>query len=121
MQSSLRTIGCMWVVSDHHNRLAEIAIERLKQVEDLVTGFPVEVTRRLVAQQQRRVCDDCPGNPDALLLASRQLPRVVLGSIREPDNLQRDGDALPALGFRQLRQEQGSSTFRSAVRTGSRL
>src|SRR5262245_27096609 len=30
----------------------------------------------------------------------------MLGSIREPDDLQSDGDTLPALGFRQLRQQQ---------------
>ena len=41
-------------------------------------------------EQQRRVGDDRAGDADALLLAARQLPRVVLGALGQADHLQRD-------------------------------
>ena len=58
-----------------------LAVQRLQQVEDLVAGLAVEIAGRLVAQQQRRVGDDGARDADALLLAARELPRVVLRAI----------------------------------------
>ena len=50
--------------------------------------------------------DDGAGDADALLLAARQLARVVLGAFGEPDDLQRDARPLSPLRLRQLRQQQ---------------
>ena len=90
-------LGRVRIVRDHDDRLAVLAVERLQQVEDLVARLAIEVAGRLVAEQQRRVGDDGAGDADALLLAARELPRVVLRAVGEADHLQRDRDALPAL------------------------
>jgi hypothetical protein len=93
------------VVRHHHDGLAVLAVERLQQVEDLVAGLAVEVARRLVAEQQRRVGDDGARDADALLLAARELPRVVPRG-RPGRRPSARCHALPALGLRQLRQQQ---------------
>ena len=97
-------------------------VERLQQVEDLVAGLAIEVARRLVAEQQRRIGDDGARDADALLLAAGELPRIVLRAVGEADDLQRDArracGARPSTSFVS---SSGSSTLRSAVSTGSRL
>ena len=50
--------------------------------------------------------DDGARDADALLLAARQLTRIVLGAIRQPDDLQRDARALLPLRLRELREQQ---------------
>ena len=75
------------VVRHHDDRLVVIAVERLEQVQDLVAGLPIEIARRLVAEQQRRIGDDRARDADALLLAARQLAGIVvhaLGRARPP-------------------------------------
>ena len=101
VQRALRALGRVRIVRDHDDRLAVLAVERLQQVEDLVAGLAIEIAGRLVAEQQRRVGDDRARDADALLLAARELARVVLGAIGEADDLQRDRHALAALGLRQ--------------------
>ena len=76
----------MRIVRHHDDRLAVLAVERLQQVEDLVAGLAVEVAGRLVAEQQRRVGDDGAGDADALLLAARELARVVVGAVGQADD-----------------------------------
>ena len=85
-------------------------------------GLAIEVAGRLVAEQQRRIGDDRARDADALLLAARELPRVVLRAIGEADDLERDRRrACGARAFDSLVSSSGSSTLRSAVSTGSRL
>ena len=82
-----RALGGARIVRHHDDRLAVIAVERLQQVEDLVAGFAIEIARRLVAQQQRGIGDDGARDADALLLAARQLTRIMLGAIGEARRL----------------------------------
>ena len=118
----LRALGGVRIVRHHHDRLAVIAVERLQQVENLVAGLAIEVAGRLVAEQQRRVGDDRAGDADALLLAARQLPRVVLRALGEADDLRaRSPTRLRRSAFDSFVSSSGSSTLRSAVSTGSRL
>ena len=118
----VRALGRARIVRHHDDGLAVLAVERLQQVEDLVAGLAIEVARRLVAQQQRRIGDDRAGDADALLLAARQLTRIVLRAIGEADDLQRDARrASRRSAFDSLVSSSGSSTLRSAVSTGSRL
>ena len=122
VQRPPRAIGGVRIVRDHDDRLAVIAIERLQQIEDLVAGLAIEIAGRLVAEQQRRVGDDGARDADALLLAARQLTRVVLRAIGQPDDLQRDRRrASCRSAFESFVSSSGSSTLRSAVSTGSRL
>ena len=122
MQRAPRAVGGVRIVRDHHDRLAVIAVERLQQVEDLVAGLAIEIAGRLVAEQQRRVGDDRARDADALFLAAGQLARVVLArarrarrpSARSPTRFRRSA-------FDSFVSSSGSSTFLSAVSTGSRL
>ena len=81
MERPPRPFGGVRIVRDHDDRLAVVAIERLQEVEDLVPGLAVEVAGRFITEQERRVRHDGTGDPDALLLAAGELPRVVLRAI----------------------------------------
>ncbi len=59
--------------------------------------------------------DDGAGDADALLLAARELPRIVLGAVGEADDLQRDADALLPLA-----PSTGSSAAAAARRCARR-
>ena len=89
VQRPLRARRGVRVVRHHHDRLAVLAVERLQQIEDLVAGLAIEVAGRLVAEQQRRVGDDGAGDADALLLAARELARIVVHALGEADDRQR--------------------------------
>ena len=73
----------------------------VQQLEDLVARLAIEVAGRLVAQQQRRVGDDGAGDADALFLAARELARVVIGPVAEPDDVQRHLHPPLAIGRRR--------------------
>ena len=115
-------LGGVRVVRDHHDRLAVLAVERLQQVEDFVARLAIEIARRLVAEQQRRVGDDGARDADALLLAARELARIVLARGRRGRRPSaRSRRACAARPSTRLVSSSGSSTLRSAVSTGSRL
>ncbi len=87
VQRPRRPFGRVRIVRDHDDRLAVIAVQRLQQIEDFIAGLAVEVAGWLVAEEQRRVGDDGAGDADALLLAARELPRIVsraIGQARPP-------------------------------------
>src|SRR5690606_19070861 len=73
-----RPQGGLRIVGHHHDGLAVLTVEHLQQVENLVAGSSIEITCRLVTQEQRRIGHDGAGYADALFLAARQLPRIVL-------------------------------------------
>src|SRR5581483_1406735 len=58
------------IVRDHDDGLALLAVECLEQVEDLVAGFAVEITGRLVAEEECRIGHDAASDADALLFAA---------------------------------------------------
>src|SRR5678816_1116387 len=70
-----RVGGSVRIVRDHDNRLAVLAVERLKKTEDFIARFAIEVARRFIAEQQCRIGDDRARDAHALLLAARELPR----------------------------------------------
>ena len=57
-------------MGDDHNG-APIAMELFEQGQDLIAGLAIERTGWLVRQDQGRIVDECAGNRDPLLLASR--------------------------------------------------
>src|SRR3954447_5213538 len=57
------------VVRRHHDRRAG-AVDAVEQLHDPDRGVGIEVARRLVADQKRRVVDDRARDRDALLLAA---------------------------------------------------
>jgi hypothetical protein len=62
----------------------------------------------------RAIATRCCWPPDKLV-------RVVIGTVGEADQLQRQFDALAALAPRQRVSSSGSSTFSNADSTGIRL
>jgi hypothetical protein len=94
------------IVGHHEDRLVQLAVELRQQAEDLSGRFPVEVARRLVRDEQRRIADDRPRDRDALLLSPRELPRIVLGAVREADERQGGRDVLAALLLGELREQE---------------
>ena len=65
-------------MSDHDDRLAELAVEQAEQPQDLVGALAVEVAGRLVGDDQVGVGDDRPGDRDALLLTAGELAGVMV-------------------------------------------
>src|SRR5262245_10766271 len=93
----LGALGGMRIVRHHDDRLLELGVETLQQREDFLGRLAVEITGRLVGEQDRRVADQraCDGNP--LFLAARQLAGKVAQSIAESDQLECGGRAPLAL------------------------
>ena len=77
-----------------------LVLEALEDLHDLEAGPAVEVAGRLVGEQDRRLVEERAGDRDALLLAARQLIRMVLGPIGKADGVERRERAPPALGGR---------------------
>src|SRR6516225_854595 len=65
------------VVSDHDDRLAELAHAATEQVQDLRTGAGIEVAGGLVGEDDFRPTGQGPRDGDPLLLPAGQLRRAV--------------------------------------------
>src|SRR5438034_6261146 len=83
-QHPTRILGDIRLVSDEDDRDA-LAVELLQEDEDLDAGPGVEVARRLVGQQYCGVVDERACDGDTLLLPPRELARMMVGAILEPD------------------------------------
>jgi hypothetical protein len=59
----------------HQHDRAALPGELAQQRQDGGAGLDVEVPRRLVGQQQRRIVDQRAGDREALLLAAREVVR----------------------------------------------
>ena len=73
MQRALGVLRRLRIVRDHDDRLLELAVEPLQQIERLLRVLRVEVTGRLVGDDDGRVGDDGTRDRDALLLAAGEL------------------------------------------------
>src|SRR5258708_3463814 len=79
-RSTLRSRG---IVRDHDDRLAEILVQLVEQVQHVVGALAIEIAGRLVGDDDLRVVDDRARDGDALLLTARELPRIVRLAIVE--------------------------------------
>jgi hypothetical protein len=70
------------VVRHHHQRGFSRLTHLQQQIEDVLTVGGVEISSRLVGEDERRVVGQRPGDRDPLLLAARQLRRIVMPAIR---------------------------------------
>jgi acyl-CoA thioesterase-1 len=80
----------------HHDRRA-ITMELLEQAHHRLTVRRVEVSRRLVGEQEQWRAGDSPRHGHALLLTAGELRRIVLHPMQHPDAVQCLLDAAPAL------------------------
>ena len=72
----------MNVVRHHHDGFALLAIERLQQVQDFITGSAIEVTGGLVTQQQGGIRDNRTSDTNPLLLTARKRAREMARAMR---------------------------------------
>jgi hypothetical protein len=70
VQHSISIGSRIRVVSNHHNRLPQIFVELAEQIQDCFRAFRVEVSGRLIGENDFRLADDCTSERDALLLAA---------------------------------------------------
>ena len=84
-------------------------VQILDQTQDLLTRLGVEVSGRLVGEQDRRAVDQRPGDGDPLALPATELVGLVVHAVREPDRLERfDGALAPLLGrYPRVNERQG--------------
>ena len=110
------------VVGDVDRRDPELELDAADLLAQLDAHLRVERRERLVEQQHARLDRERPRERDALLHAARELVRIALAGVGEPDELEqlaRPGPAGSAFGF--LRILRPYSTFCSAVMFGKRL
>src|SRR5436190_2078029 len=62
-----------------------------EQVQDLPAGLGVEVSRRLIGEEERRFVDQRAGDRHALALAAGQLVRLMVHAVVEADGADRVG------------------------------
>ena len=72
---------------DQDQRRAVLNRESEQQLHHNLAGRPVEISGRLVSEQQLRVGNEGAGDGDTLLFASRELTRIVCEAMVE-----RNGD-----------------------------
>ena len=85
-------------------------VDRPQQLHDVAPVGGVEVAGRLVGQNQRRIVGQRAGQRDALLLATGQLRRIVMGAAGETRPLR----AAPRRGRADRpgrRSPSGTATF----------
>ena len=78
----VRVLGDVGLVRHEHDGDAALDVQPLKDAHHLDAGARIEVAGRLVRQQQRRVVDERARDGDALLLAARELVRMMVDAAR---------------------------------------
>ena len=103
------------------DRLAELLVEPVQQRQHFLRALRVELAGGLVEQDQRRVGHDRARDRDPLLLAARELARVVVQPVVQPDDAERDPHPLVALLLREPREQQRQLHVLERGEDGSRL
>ena len=89
-------VGMRRRVGDHDDGRAFL-VELAEHPHHLLAVGGVEVAGRLVGEDQLGLADQRAGDGDALLLATRQLGRAVLGAVGDADLVEHLVDARLAL------------------------
>ena len=90
----------------HQNDRQPLLVERIEKRGDLQGILEIEIAGRFVGEEYLGFFDDCPGDGDALLLAPREIRRVVGHPVRESEALQNGRCApSPFAGRRAVEQE----------------
>ena len=75
-------------MGDDNDRVP-LLVERIEKVENLFAGLAVEVSGRLVREDERRVVYERPRDRDPLTLSAGKLARAMIESIAKIDALER--------------------------------
>jgi len=84
-----RVLGDVRLVGHEDHRDAFLPVQLLEDRHYLLAGASVEVAGWLVGHDDARVHDECPRYGDTLLLASGELGRAMVYSIRQADGRER--------------------------------
>ena len=108
MDRSLGVTRKAWIVGHHADRRAAL-VQLAEESHDCLAVLRVEVSRRLVGEEDQRLARYGPRDGDALLLAARELRGIMLDAVRHAHTLERLlhplaplGRRHPAVGERQL-------------------
>ena len=83
----VRVRGRVRIVRNHHDRLLEVLVQPLQNLQHFCCGMAVEVTGRFVRQQQRRIADNRARDGDALFLSAGELLGQVMNPVFQADEL----------------------------------
>src|SRR3954464_8339493 len=79
--------GHMQIVCDKDGRHLALAVERTKQVENVICILAVQVTGRFISQEDGRRVGKASGNSYALALPAGELGRQMVHSLCQADQL----------------------------------
>src|SRR5579883_2883034 len=96
--------GDLAVVSDQDHRHSPLAVQPLEDPHDLSAGVRVEITSRLISQDQARMMNKGSSNRHALLLAAGELAGAVSRAINQPNPRQRLEGAAPPVAHACVHQ-----------------
>ena len=82
-----------------HDRGVGLPVERLEQLDDAAAGVAVEISRRLVGEEDARRVRERAGDRHALLFAAGQLHGEVVQAVAEPDAMQQLARAVGRAGL----------------------
>ena len=86
-----------------------LAVDLLEQAHDLGGQVGVEISGRLVGQEEAGVVDDGPGDGDPLLFARGQGVGIIPDPVMEADHPQGDEDLAPELVGRRPEDLKGDA------------
>ena len=97
-----------------------LLVQLLEERHHLDRRAAVEIARRLVGEQQRRLRDERARDRHALLLAARQLARLVIQPLAEPHALERLRGELPRVLPAAACDRRAAAARRSRARSCAR-
>ena len=85
----MRPRGELDVVRNQHQGGFEFMVELLDQVHDPLARLPVQVSGRLIREQNPRLVGEGPRKSDPLLLTTRKLSRIVARAVPQSHPLEK--------------------------------
>ena len=117
-RSIARPANEIQIVRRHDDRGAR-GVDVAQQLEDAARRPLVQVSGRLVRDQDERIVDERARDRHALLLSARKLSRIARRLRCQPDLSQRTSDLGPDRRLGRTRHLERERTFASAVRSSS--
>src|SRR5487761_450170 len=94
VQDTVPVCRRFWIVCDHDNGLTQVFVELPQQGEDIVGIFGVEISSRLVGQNNFRLVNYGARDGHALLFAAGKLRRAMMQAVRKAEHARDDVEAM---------------------------
>ena len=95
--------SCQLLVVGHDDDGGSIVVQPSKKRDDLGAGMSVELARRFVGEEERRIVGESARDRDPLLLSAGQLGRTMVRALAQTDLVEQLSRALHSLGGRNFR------------------